>query len=194
MTNILPIEFKNVIGFTLIELLVVISIIAMLAIIGYPLARSEKPDLSVKNAVVTLEGLMDKGRLKAATLNRPTRVVVNCGRSGGFESCFADLQTAEIKNAEVTDWRRSPPDRRVLDKNVNVVKKSPSLGHDGKLSFKGIYWSIFTPGGLVYSDPKPLNLFVYHDSQPGKNKKGWNIKIDASTGRVESTRGNLSSP
>lgn len=172
------------------ELLTVMAIMVVLLSVAYPLFRSYKPDLTVRSGVQKLQGLLERARLKSATQNRPIRVVLNCTRPGGFESCFIDLQSAIFKDSEVKDWDRDYGARQVLNRNVFVLKVDPKAPHDGKQNFNNIFWAIFMPSGQVFSNPKPFGVYMYYDSVAAKKVKAWEIKVDPDNGRVD-TRKNV---
>ncbi|MDR1577392.1 MAG: prepilin-type N-terminal cleavage/methylation domain-containing protein [Deltaproteobacteria bacterium] len=185
---------KSQAGFSLMELLTIIIIMGVLVAISYPLMSSRAPDLASKSGARELETLLKKARIRAANQNRPLRVVINCARQGGVDQCFLDLQSAVVKDAGVTDWARIPGDHQLLDHALSIVKNKTSDQHDGKLSIQDIYWIIFLPSGRVFSDPKPLELFLYHSSQKQELKKGWRLTVDKETGRVENSRAEFRTP
>jgi prepilin-type N-terminal cleavage/methylation domain-containing protein len=185
---------RSAAGFSLMELLTVIIIIGLLASVSYPLLRAYKPNLTARGGARQLETLLNQARLRAASLKKPVRAVINCTRPDGFKSCFLDLQTAVYTNENVTGWSREPKERRVLDSSLTVTKKSASAPHDGQVTVRDIYWVIFLPAGQVYSDPKPLELFVYHGSQKKPAKSGWKIAVASETGRAEMVRDTLKAP
>jgi hypothetical protein len=170
------------------ELLTIIVIIAILIAISYPLLSSHKPELLAKAGARQIGALFQKARIRSANLNRPIRVVINCSKPSQKDQCFMDLQSAVVKETEVSDWERMPGDHELLDQNLLVVKKDPNALKDGQLSFKDIFWVIFMPTGRVFSDPNPLDLFLYHKNQKKELKNGWSLTVDKETGRVGQNR------
>ncbi|MDR2421971.1 MAG: GspH/FimT family protein [Deltaproteobacteria bacterium] len=147
-----------------------------------------------KNGANLLESALEKARARAIRQNRPMRVVVNCAAANALKACFVDVQSAVFKDFEVADWARIPNERRVLDRELKIVKKPATAAHDGKKNFPGVFWSIFMPAGQVFSDPKPMSVFLYHGAQSGKGATGWLLTVDPDTGRIESKRERLASP
>ncbi|MDR1084340.1 MAG: prepilin-type N-terminal cleavage/methylation domain-containing protein [Deltaproteobacteria bacterium] len=181
-------------GFSLMELLTVTIIIGLLAAVTFPLLSSYRPNLTAKGGAQQLETMMHKARFRAANQKTPVRLVINCSHPGGFESCFLDLQTAVYTNNDVTGWNREPGDHQILNRELMVVRKNPASVHDGQISVKDIYWTIFMPVGHVYSDPRPLELFLYHTAQKNSSKRGWKISVNSENGRVESLRDSQTVP
>ncbi|MDR0549997.1 MAG: prepilin-type N-terminal cleavage/methylation domain-containing protein [Deltaproteobacteria bacterium] len=182
---------KHKSGFSMLEVIVVIAIIAILAVAAYPLFRGAQPEMKTQSAAKTLESTFQKARIMAINQQRPIRVIVNCTRPAGIESCYLDLQSAVYEEAAVTGWRRHATEHEVFDKSVNIAKVDNTAIYDGQVTIPNIFWVIFMPASQVYSDPRKFEIFLYHDGQVQAEKKGWRLSVDNISGRVANARANL---
>jgi prepilin-type N-terminal cleavage/methylation domain-containing protein len=178
-------------GFSLIELIIVIGITAILIGVGYPLMKGYQPELQARGGAKRLESLLQRGRVMAINQRRPMRVVVNCALTSGYESCFADLESAVYTEAEVTGWLKLPNERYILNDTLKAVKTKTTTVYDGEDTISGIYWTIFMPNGQAYSDPRPFDLFLYHLAQKGPEMDGWRLTVNNANGRVFLNRENF---
>jgi hypothetical protein len=142
--------------------------------------------MTIRSSSRQLETLMEKARTMAINQKKPMRVVINCVRPAGADNCYADLQTAVYADKTVTGWQLSPPDRRVFDSVLRIVKTDPSAVFDGEISVPNIFWTIFTPAGNIFSDPRGFEIFLYHSSQKLPEKKGYKISINSFSGYISS--------
>jgi Tfp pilus assembly protein FimT len=173
----------------MIEIIVVVAVLSILSAVSYPLLKGRQPEAKVTSASNRLESLLQKARIMAINQQRPVRVIVNCTRPSGFESCFIDLQTAVYVESAVTGWQKHPADHYVFDKIVRVSKTDPAAIYDGATTIPNIFWLIFMPASQVYSDPRKFELFLYHDGQTLAEKSGWRLSVDNVSGRVATCRG-----
>jgi type II secretory pathway pseudopilin PulG len=172
----------------MIEVIVAVMIVAILAAVGYPLLKGNRSEIKTRAAARQLESLAQRARLLAINQQVPVRLVLNCAKPGGVESCYADLQSAVYTDAEVSGWVKRPEERQVLDPKVQVVKANEDADSDGATSFPNIYWAIFMPTNLVLSDPRGFELFVYNGDKIGADKEGWLFTVNNISGHATINR------
>ncbi|MDR2613050.1 MAG: prepilin-type N-terminal cleavage/methylation domain-containing protein [Deltaproteobacteria bacterium] len=188
-------------GFTLIELLVVIGIVGILALIAYPTLSRILPNQYVSSEAKMVDGFIQKARIKAATAQRPVRVVLKCPVSDSSgEACWIKLQAAKYSdnagNWVVTGWQDDGPRREFNDAvrltNFRQTPCNTSDCYDGATAAPpGVRYAIFMPNGRIYSDPKPFDVFFYHRSSGDLTKPGWRLRVGADSGRVNTERAEL---
>jgi type II secretory pathway pseudopilin PulG len=164
------------------ELITVILVIAILSVVAYPLLRGHRPELETRAAARHLENLAQRAQQLAINNNKPTRMVINCSKPGGFESCYVDLQTAVYTEDVVTGWITNTDEREVFKPGVQILKSQATALFDGDHTIPNIFWAIFMPSSQVYSDPRGFDLFVMNSDQSGTSKKGWRLTINNISG------------
>jgi prepilin-type N-terminal cleavage/methylation domain-containing protein len=179
---------KSALGFTLIELIVVIGIVGILALIAYPAMSRIIPNQRVSSEAKQLDSLMQKARLRAATAQKPVRVVVNCS----VNPCWFEMQYAVYTESAVTSWRTETGSRHTLNNGVTIANSQATYDFDGAgPAPAGVHYAIFMPDSRVYSDPRPFDVFFYHITSTGAEKPGWRLSLGADSGRVTTRRQNL---
>ncbi|MDR1315209.1 MAG: prepilin-type N-terminal cleavage/methylation domain-containing protein [Deltaproteobacteria bacterium] len=175
-------------GFTLIELLVVIAIVGILSLICYPAISRLVPNQRVSSEAKQVDAVMQKARLRAATAQRPVRVVLNCSAS----PCWVELQAAVYTLASVTSWAAEPGSRHFFAEGVAIANWSADYEFDGASAAPlGVRYAIFMPDSRVFSDPRPFDLFFYHGTQTEPDKNGWRLTVGSDSGRVNTRRETL---
>ncbi|MDR1080442.1 MAG: prepilin-type N-terminal cleavage/methylation domain-containing protein [Deltaproteobacteria bacterium] len=175
-------------GFTLIELLVVIAIVGILSLIIYPTVARMVPNQRIASEAKQVDSVMQKARLRAATAQKPVRVVMNCSAA----PCWIEIQTAVYTVASVTSWTAEPGSRHVFNDGVKVANWNHTVGYDGASPAPaGIRYAIFMPDSRVYSDPRPFDVFFYHSGSTETDKPGWRLTLGSDTGRVNTSRETL---
>ncbi|MDR3155254.1 MAG: prepilin-type N-terminal cleavage/methylation domain-containing protein [Deltaproteobacteria bacterium] len=178
-------------AFTLFELLVVIAIVGILSLIAYPLLSRILPDSRVSSEVKQTDSYMQKARLKAATVQKPVRVVISCAE----DPCWIESQTAVYTGSAVTGWQADTGSRRRFAKGVSVADIAASPAHDGASKAPaGVRYAIFMPDSRVYSDPRPFDLFFYPSAVTSAEKRGWRLTVGPDSGRVNTARADLTLP
>ncbi|MDR1872729.1 MAG: prepilin-type N-terminal cleavage/methylation domain-containing protein [Deltaproteobacteria bacterium] len=178
-------------GFTLLELMVIIGIVAVISLIAYPMLSGYRTGVTTQSQVKSVEALAQKARLLATNQRKPYRLVINCANPIDNLGCYLDLEEAVYDETEVVGWKKSLKDRVSLDQNLKIVQVSRDRVFDGLISLPNIYWAIFTPANQVFSDPKPFEFFLYHESDSARNS--WKLTINNLTGRIFLDRSELRS-
>jgi prepilin-type N-terminal cleavage/methylation domain-containing protein len=178
-------------GFTLLELLVVIAIIGILTGVSYPLLKGQQPELKAKDGARQLESLLQRAKVLASSQFKPIRVVVDCSAASDVKGCVAELESAVYTEDEVTGWQKLSSDQREFDAILKAVKTTPTADFDGEETIPGIFWTIFMPNGKAFSNPRPFEVFLYHQDQKGPALDGWRVAVNNTTGRVSLTRDNF---
>ncbi|MDR1041669.1 MAG: prepilin-type N-terminal cleavage/methylation domain-containing protein [Deltaproteobacteria bacterium] len=175
-------------GFTLIELLVVIAIVGILSLICYPAMSRLVPNQRVSGEAKQVDAIMQKARLRAATAQRPVRVVLNCAST----PCWVEMQAAVYTLESVTSWAAEAGTRHAFNSDVTVANWASSVEYDGASAAPlGVRYAIFMPDSRVYSDPRPFDLFFYHRTSTEAVKPGWRLTLGADSGRVNTRREQL---
>jgi prepilin-type N-terminal cleavage/methylation domain-containing protein len=180
-------------GFSLIELLAVIAIIAILALIIFPSLMRFLPNSRVRADSRALATVMQKARLRAATIQKPIRVVLNCTQ----KPCFVDMQAAIYGNptlgedgSSVKGWTSINEERHRFNDNVSAIKLPSACAtcYDGAVTVAGVTYAIFMPGSHVFSDPRPYEIFLYYNQGTAAVRPGWRLSVSNDSGRVITKR------
>ncbi|MDR1036122.1 MAG: prepilin-type N-terminal cleavage/methylation domain-containing protein [Deltaproteobacteria bacterium] len=175
-------------GFTLIELLVVVAIVGILSLIVYPAVSRMVPNQKISSEAKQVDAVMQKARLRAATAQKPIRVVLNCSS----QPCWVEIQAAVYTVASVTSWATEPGSRHVFSDGVTVRHWSATTVGDGSSRApSGVSYAIFMPDSRVYSDPRPFDVFFYHQGSTEPQKPGWRLSVGTDSGRVNTSRETL---
>jgi prepilin-type N-terminal cleavage/methylation domain-containing protein len=179
-------------GFSLMELLTVMAIISILALILFPAMMSYLPDQRVKSDAKRMESFMQKARLKAATLQKPIRVVLNCAMSD--RPCQLEMQTAIYSGSTVSGWNTDGAERYAFNSHV-LARIDPRITNNpqGGVTPTNVYWAIYMPDSRVYSAPRPFNVFIYYKDMPTPIK-GYLLTVSNDSGRVLSKRDQITTP
>jgi Tfp pilus assembly protein FimT len=171
------------------ELLTVIAIIGILAAISFPALSRMVPNQKLSSDAKSVDAILQKARLRAATSQKPIRVVLNCSAS----PCWIELQAATYLNSSVSGWNSVENERYVFNSSTSVSNSSTTYAFDGASAAPaGVRYAIFMPDSRVYSDPKPFDVFLYLGSASGVNpKNGWRITLSSDSGRVNSKKESL---
>jgi hypothetical protein len=174
--------FKEVL--TLLELFLVVIILAVLSAVWAPTNVSPKLKLMSKGGARQLQSIMAMARSRAMFLNKPIQVVINCSHPEGFDSCFIDLLPAEQGESMFSGGDRGLDGQMVLEPNLAVARPNFPRTFEGSGATQKFKFAVFTPLGQVIFDPRPPELFLYHQDQKSAEKKGWKIQIIDDTGRI----------
>jgi Tfp pilus assembly protein FimT len=174
------------------ELLTVMGIIAILALIAFPVMSRLVPSQRVSSDAKRVDAFMQKARLRAATAQKPIRVVLNCAAS----PCWIELQTALYTGNAVTGWGTGSGDRHVFNNQVRVFTSTTSADFDGATKAPaGVRYAIFMPDSRVFSDPRPFDVFFYYSSPATVNpKEGFRLSVSNDSGRVSTKREAINVP
>jgi prepilin-type N-terminal cleavage/methylation domain-containing protein len=183
MSNFLNAEKKSS-GFSLLELIAAVAIIGILASICYAAMNRYVPGFRLRAEAKAIDSLFQKARLRAASSQKPVRVVINCTKNV-VDTCVANLEGANYTGANVTSWTNFSSDRHEFSPYVMAVKETSASTFDGTSTFTNIFWAIFLPDSRVFSDPRPFSLFIYNDGDNlSQLTKGWRVSLSNDAGRV----------
>lgn len=176
-------------GFSMVELMAVVIIVAVLAMVAVPLTLSALPYAQVRMEAQNAAAIMRQARLKAASTQRPTRVVLDCRDriSNVKNPCVFTMQTASYTEGVLTGWdevgiggmeRRHPLNASVAVRATTVVKYAP------------VFWIIFMPSSRTYSSHSPYELeFVPEKFKENDPPQGlWTLSVNNSSGRTTLVR------
>jgi prepilin-type N-terminal cleavage/methylation domain-containing protein len=174
-------------GFTLVELLAVIAIVGILALITFPALARFVPNQRVSGEAKQVDAIMQRARLRAATSQKPVRVVVNCS---GIP-CWAEIQLARYTFGAVSGWEQEPGTRHPFSDDVTAVRRATggAYSYDGATAApNGVFYAIFMPDSRVFSDPRPFDVFFYHRATTTLMKQGWRLSLGPDSGRVSTAK------
>ena len=175
-------------GFSMIELMVAVIVIAVLAMVAVPLTISALPYAQVRMEAQNAAAVMRQARLKAASTQRPTRVVLDCHEHVGNANnpCVFTMQTASYAEGVLTGWdevgiggldRRHP-----LNPSVTVRAAAGDTS-------ASIFWIIFMPSSRTYSSHSPYELeFVPEKFKSSSTRGVWKLMVNNSSGRTTLAR------
>ena len=182
-------------GFSLLEMLVVIAVIAVMAMMAGPALYRLVPIQRLRGETQNIAAFMRQARLKAASSQKPVRVVLNCaGRPG--RPCRLDMAAPIYEEdngkVEVVGWAGIPDSGHELARQVFArSEEAPPTGFPD-----GVYWIIFMPSGRTFSfscpqpNPpclQPYSLDFHADDLRGRNGPGWRLAVENASGRVAFT-------
>ncbi|MDR1308769.1 MAG: hypothetical protein LBL95_02540 [Deltaproteobacteria bacterium] len=171
-------------GFTVLELVVVLSIMLLLGFAAFKGLGRYLPEKRVRTEATRLDAILRAARQKAIVSQRPVRVAIDCGRKKA-DRCLVSSQTAILSAATVSGWEPPQDDPHRMHPGVLIMATD-----QGKASFDGarhvndVIWAIFMPNSLVYSDPRPFDVFLFHHARPSRPTRGQRITVGRENGRV----------
>lgn len=174
-------------GFTLMEMLVICAILGILALISVPMLMQAVPGFRVKTEASSAATIMRQARLKAASTQRPTRVVISCDahNNNARQPCVITMQTAQYKNGAFTNWLSAANTRHAMNNRVAVIRSAQS----GATGPAGVFWAVFMPSSRVVSSHDPMIMvFVSEDRQRNPASVSWEVDINSGSGRTTLVR------
>ncbi|UQZ87821.1 hypothetical protein C4J81_00740 [Deltaproteobacteria bacterium Smac51] len=179
-------------GFTMMELLAVTAVLAILAMIAVPALSNILPYYKVRLEAKNAATIMRQARLKAASTQRPTRVVFSCGENDRSAPgpCHFRMQAATFVGGVFDQWRDLPGTRHYLDSGVGIQVAAA----DGSLEASDIVWAVFMPYSRVYSsfdsmaDCPQFSMVFLWKGYNSPARAAWDLTLNSNSGRATLTR------
>lgn len=171
-------------GFSMIELMVVVIVIAVLAMVAVPLSMNILPYAQVRIEAQNAAALMRQARLKAASTQRPTRVVLDCREhaSNVRQPCIFTMQSAAYSEGILTGWDTVTIGG--LDRHYLLNSAVTARATTGNTS-ASIFWIIFMPSSRTYSSNSPYAVeFVPEKFKQSPTQGVWTLSVNNSSGRT----------
>lgn len=168
--------------------MVVVIVIAVLAMMAVPLTMSVRPYVQVRMEAQNAAAIMRQARLKAASTQRPTRVVLDCRNHAGDagKPCVFTMQAAAYIEGTLASWDKVTIAGMEGRHNMNPSVAARATNGDADAS---IFWVIFMPSSRVFASPTPYELeFVPEKFKAGQTQGVWKLSVNNSSGRTTLTR------
>ena len=173
-------------GFTLMEMIVICAILALLATLAVPAFMKIVPGFRVKTEASHVATVMRQARLKAANVQRPTRVVVDCrdhvaAPVSAPVPCMVNMYTAQYSGGVFDSWREVEGTRHAMHTQVLFINKPGGAATD----LTNIFWAIFMPSSRVVSSHDPMTMvFVSEALNKDPARVSWEVNLNNGSGRT----------
>ena len=175
-------------GFSVVELMVVVIVIAVMAMAVIPLSMSILPYAQVRMEAQNAATVMRQARLKAASTQRPTRVVLDCRDHAVNVAapCTFTMQTASYSKGVLTGWDKVGIGGMDKKHPLNASVAVRAVTGDTSAS---IFWIIFMPSSRTYSSHSPYEIeFVPEKFKKSPTQGVWKLTVNNSSGRTTLSR------
>lgn len=172
----------------MMELMVVIIVIAVMVMAAVPLSTRMIPYFQVRIEAQNAAAIMRQARLKAASTQRPTRVVLDCREHAGdvTRPCVFSMQAAAYAEGVLTGWERVPIGGMEGRYNMRPAVTARASGGDS------LFWIIFMPSSRAFASPTPFEIeFVpeqFKSDSPASARGVWLLTVNGSSGRTTLVR------